>query len=128
MSRDLYGAKETNGLSDMSPEARAEYWKRVEAKERIPVLWTEPHLRVTRLRLVSDIGFPVWDVSYCQGEIREPGKPVRYVDVALPFDQLPRGKTKAGKGAMVGAILEYARKDKVYAKGLGILDAISTLV
>ena len=28
------------------------------------VYWTEPNLKITRLRLISDRGFPYWDVSY----------------------------------------------------------------
>lgn len=33
------------------------------------VYWTEPGLKIVRLRLISDPGFPVWDVSYCEGMI-----------------------------------------------------------
>ena len=73
------------------------------------VYWTEPGLKITRLRLVTDSGFPMYDVSYCTGVVN--GEPV---DVELPFYQLPkRGKNKA--------IVQYAIQDKVYAKGLGIL-------
>jgi len=79
--------------------------------------WSSPDLAcVLRLRLLSDPGFPAWDVSYCVGRNRA-GQKVR---VALPFSQLPKGNIK-------GAILAHARAAKVYAKGLGILDSISTL-
>lgn len=79
--------------------------------------WNHPDLaRITILRLLSDRGFPMWDVSYCHGELKD-GRPCR---VQLPFDQLPKKR-------MMGAIVQYARQDKVYAKGLGIFDAISTL-
>jgi hypothetical protein len=79
--------------------------------------WSEPHLRVTRLRLLSDPGFPAWDVSYCHGILCHTGE---HVMVELPFSQLPkRGFRKA--------IVAHAIRDKVYARGLGVLDNISTL-
>lgn len=79
------------------------------------VYWTAPGLRITRLRLVSDRGYPAWDVSYCHGELN--GKKVR---VGLPFNQLPKRSMKA-------EILRWARIENVYAKGTGIFDNISTL-
>lgn len=83
------------------------------------VLWTHPDLkRIIRLRLVSDRGFPWWDVSYCYGEMKD-GTTVR---VSLPFDQLPKNKP------VNASILEHAKRDKVYAKGLGIFDVVSTLL
>ena len=78
------------------------------------VAWTAKGLRITRLRLLSDPGFPLWDVSYCWGILD--GEKVR---VILPFDQLP-------KRGMSRAIVQHAQRDGVYAKGIGILDAIST--
>lgn len=75
--------------------------------------------KVTRLRLLSDPGFPFWDVSYCYGELKD-GSAVR---VSLPFHQLPKGK-----GRLNGAIIEAAKADGVYAKRLGIFDVISTLI
>lgn len=109
MDRDLYGAQETNGIA---PGYHNE-----------PIVatldWTSPDLaKITRLRLLSDPGYPAWDVSYCHGENRRGER----VNVGLPFSQLPRGR------AMRGAIIEWARREKVYAKGLGIFEAISTLV
>jgi hypothetical protein len=65
--------------------------------------------------LLSDPGYPYWDVSYCHGEIN--GRKVR---VQLPFSELP-------KYQVVQTIIKYAKQDKVFAKGLGILDNISTL-
>lgn len=100
----MYGARETNPR----PAGMVHPSKRVD--------WTEPGLHVTRLRLLSDPGHPEWDVSYCYGEID--GEPVR---VGLPFSSLP-------KRGVAKTIVEFARHDKVYAKGLGILDNISTLI
>lgn len=79
--------------------------------------WTDKRLaRITRLRLISDPWpYPTWDFSYCFGEDVD-GNPCR---VILPFNTLP-------KRGMRQAILEYAKEDGVYAKGLGIFDNIST--
>lgn len=110
---NLYGVRETNGLS-----AGSEYHAANAANQHPDfesVDWTYPGLRITRLRLVSDPGFPFWDVSYCDGELQ--GK---FVRVSLPFSQLP-------KRGMNRAIIEHARRDGVYAKGLGIFDCVSTL-
>ena len=106
---------ETNGLTD----GRAYH-----AVDRsLTVDWTDKRLkRITRLRLLSDPGFPWWDVSYCHGELKD-GTPCT---VSLPFDQLP--KSRAGMGGIQKAIVSYAKKDGVYAKGLGVFDAISTLI
>ena len=79
--------------------------------------WTEPHLRITRLRLLSDPGLGWWDVSYCHGTLCHTGERVR---VSLPFSQLPKRGFKR-------AIVEYAKRDKLYAHGLGVLSNISTL-
>jgi len=81
------------------------------------VPWNTPGLRVIRLRLLSDPGLPFWEVSYCQGRLPSG----EFVDVYLPFDALP-------KKGLRRAIVQHAIKDKVYAKGLGILENISTLI
>jgi len=80
-----------------------------------PVDWTEPGLKVTRLRLLSDPGCPIWGVSYCFGRLAG-----RNVKVMLPFDTLPKRGFKR-------AIVKFAKEDGIYAKGLGILENISTL-
>lgn len=110
INRNIYGTKEQNGLVDAQG-----YHKSREDNHGGLVDWTTKGLKVTRLRLVSDPGYPVWDVSYCHGELN--GQPV---DVQLPFDQIPKRKVNA-------FIIEAAKKDGVFAKGLGILDNISTL-
>ncbi len=77
--------------------------------------WTAPDLeRITRLRLISDPGFPVWDVSYCLGILKNGV----VVHVQLPFDQLRKKNVKKD-------ILTYAVEDKVYAKGLGLFSPIT---
>lgn len=105
---------ETNGLINglAYHAARAD-----QAPRRVD--WKEPGLKITRLRLLSDPGYPAWDISYCHGEIA--GRPV---DVELPFDQLRKGRRGPSLAAQ---IVEHAIADQVNAKRLGILDAISTL-
>jgi hypothetical protein len=78
--------------------------------------WSEKGLQVTRLRLISDLGFPFWDVSYCFGMIGS-----EKVKVSLPFNQLSKFGWK-------GEIISYAKRQGIYAKGLGILDNVSTLI
>ena len=104
---------ETNPL----PMKGSEYHGQFSRKRS--VLWTKPGLRVTRLRLLSDPGFPWWDVSYCHGQYEEDGETVN-CHVILPFSQLP-------KRGFRGAIVKAAIADGVNAKKMGALDAISTL-
>ena len=113
--RDTYGAKETNALSNGLAYHR-DKTERQHPDHQHGVPWSHPGLKVTRLRLLSDPGHPVWDVSYCDGELDG-----YYVDVQLPFSDLP-------KRNVIGYIIECAKRDKVYARGLGILDNISKLV
>ena len=98
---------ETNGLLD-GHTYHSEFTANI--KRQVP--WTAEGLKITRLRLLSDIGFPFWDVSYCHGVIN--GEPV---EVMLPFDQLPKKNRNR-------AIVKYAIKNGVYAKGLGILSPL----
>lgn len=107
--RNTYGTHETGGLVNGQ-----EYHAQFSRDETVP--WTEKGLKVTRLRLLSDPGFPAWDVSYCHGELEDGTK----VHVELPFSQLPKKR-------ITSAIIAHAKRDGVYAKGLGILDAISKL-
>jgi len=81
------------------------------------VSWTELHLRVTRFRLLSDPGLPWWDVSYCHGVLAHTGE---LVHVELPFSQLPKRGWRR-------EVVKYAQIDGVFARGLGILDNVSTL-
>ena len=103
-----YGVNETNPMPAGYHDEEPNSW----------VEWNDARLeKVIRLRLLSDPGFPVWDVSYCHGRLDDGTK----VGVILPFDQLSKRKS------LKAQIIRYAQKDRVYAKGLGILDAISTL-
>lgn len=106
-----YGVYETNPL----PEGGHQEF--FETCLPHPLAWDDKNLKsITRLRLLSDPGCPVWDVSYCHGETLD-GTPC---DVELPFNQLPKYGYKR-------AIVGYAKADGLYAKGLGVLDNISLL-
>jgi hypothetical protein len=98
------------------------YHAQVTANIERTVDWTEPGLRVTRLRLVSDPGFPLWDVSYCHGDLR--GAPVL---VNLPFSQLLKPRAHPRRASLAAQIVAHAVRDRVHARSLGILGCVSTL-
>lgn len=75
--------------------------------------WDVDGLEITRLRLLSDPGFPFWDVSYCHGMLNG-----RHVNVRLPFSDLPKYKMKA-------ALYKEAKATGKFIKGL--FSSISTL-
>ena len=102
---NLYGTQEVNALTDAQRVAQATAKRSVD--------WTEPGLYITRLRLLSDPGFPLWDVSYCYGTIGN-----ETVEVRLPFSQLPKRNMKA-------ALYKEAKATGKFIKGL--FDNISTL-
>ena len=77
------------------------------------VPWDTDGLTITRLRLLSDPGFPAWDVSYCHGELDG-----QHVDVELPFSQLP-------KRGMRRALYAHAKKSGKFINGL--FSSLSTL-
>lgn len=76
------------------------------------VQWNDPELkRVLRLRLIGCCReYPFWDVSYCYGELKD-GTRVR---VDLPDHRLNRN--------WKAHLIALAKRDGVFAKGLGILD------
>lgn len=108
---DRASVGEVNGLVDGIGYHNARHAEPVESVD-----WTEEGLEITRLRLLSDPGFPAWDVSYCHGVLD--GK---HVDVVLPFSQLP----KYNKGGYKAALYNEAKATGKFIKGL--FSAISTL-
>ena len=72
--------------------------------------WTEPNLKITRIRCLSDDGHPMWDISYCHGTVGD-----ERVIVDLPFRQLPKFRLKS-------EVIRLGKRDNVFAKGLGLLD------
>jgi hypothetical protein len=75
--------------------------------------WTEPGLYITRLRMVSDPGYPEWDITYCHGTLGD-----EQVRVSLPFSTLPKANMKR-------ALYKHAKASGAFIKGL--FDNISTL-
>lgn len=105
-----YGANETAGLENGLAYHQTDRSVRVD--------WSDKRLaRIMRLRLLSDPGYPAWDVSYCHGVLTDGTE----CTVQLPFDQVPKGKVSA-------FIVAHAKRDGVYAKRLRILESISTLI
>ena len=77
------------------------------------VRWTDPRLdKITLLDL--QLILDAWQVTQCVGRLKTGER----VMVSVPFISLPRYGLRR-------AIIKYAKKDKVYAKGLGIFDAIN---
>lgn len=76
------------------------------------VQWNDPDLkRILRMRLIGcSREYPFWDVSYCYGEMKD-GSRVR---VDLPEYRLNRN--------WKAHLIALAKIDRVFAKGLGILD------
>jgi hypothetical protein len=99
--RNTYGSIETNGLVDGPAYHEI---------DRETVDWTERGLKITRLRLLTDPCCPFYDVSYCHGTLN--GKPVT---VSLPFHQVPKVNP-------IPFLIDEAKKENVFAKGLGLLD------
>jgi hypothetical protein len=102
-------AYETNNLADTGLESPGPDAETLD--------WSDKRLaKITRLRLLSDFDCPFWDVSYCWGELAD-GTTVR---VRVPFWQL-------GKRTWKTEIINEARHAGVYAKGLGLFDAVSMI-
>jgi len=81
------------------------------------VYWSSPDLKeIIRLRLLTDKGFPCWEVSYCYGMTHDG----RRVSVRLPFNLLVRG-------SMWSDIKAYAKDDGVNVQELNIWNSISKL-
>jgi len=109
-----YGHFETpNQLEDLGLSGNTFHAAYADA-DSVP--WTTKGLKITRFRIVSDPSFPAWDVSYCYGDVDG-----EKVVVELPFSQLPKRKWKS-------EIIRYAKRDGVFAKGLGIFENVSAIV
>lgn len=103
MSTATFYPNETNSLpyADMA----ADY-------SGLEVALNDPRLaRIVRLRLLTDAGYPDWDLSYCYGVLKDGTK----CRVNLPVHRFSRRNLK-------GALIDMARDAGVYAKGLGLLD------
>lgn len=107
ITREKYGAIETNGIED-----HAAYFS-VDRSETVEL--NDPRIaQITRLRLLTDRDFPFWDLSYCHGRLKD-GTEVRV--------QLPEWQFR--KSNLRGDLLAMCKRAGVYGKGLGIFDALS---
>lgn len=107
-----YGVDNSNPMN----EDLAAYRERIDYSRHV-TLADKDLVRITRLRLLGDPGpyaFPFFDVSYCWGELRDG----TVVQVELPKWQFP-------KRGVRGHIVEMFRDAGRYAKGMGVLDALS---
>jgi hypothetical protein len=105
MERDpTYGFLESNPITDEIRTIRDEISETVE--------FNDPRLnRIVRLRLVSDPGFPVWDLSYCYGVLTNGD----YVRVELPWYQFSKRNLQRD-------LITMCKESGVYGKGLGLFD------
>ena len=77
------------------------------------VKWTDKRLdKITLLELTLILD--AWQVTQCEGYLKDGTR----VWVSVPFKKLPRYGLRR-------MIIKYAKKDGVYAKGLGVFDAIN---
>lgn len=104
MVGDGLGNFESNGITEewhaFRDEIAGEVW-----------LGDERLAKIVRLRLLTDRMFPSYDLSYCYGVLKD-GTNVR---VHLPRSQF-------GKRTIKSEIIEMCKAERVYAKGLGLLD------
>lgn len=72
----------------------------------------DPRLeRITRLRLLTEPGYPYFDVSYVYGVLKD-GTHVR----------IEGAPTHLRRKAIKADLIAWAKEEKAYAKGLGLLD------
>ncbi len=67
--------------------------------------------KITRLRLLSDYGCPFWDISYCHATLPDG----RIVPVQVTSNTI-------WKKSIKGSLIEWAKLEGVFAKGIGLLD------
>lgn len=87
---------------------------------------------LVRLRLLTDPGFPWWDISYCYGRLQT-GELVR-VDIGVHHIKKPRVDNRVINKVSKAHLIEIAKFNGRYAKAIGLLaddggygDALSTL-
>ncbi len=105
---------ETNNLQDVGiAHSDTDY-------ARGDIEWTDPDLaQIIRIRLLSDPGFPAWDVSYVLGLLHDGTQ----VKVRVPFYQV-------SKRRYLNDMYTHARRDGVYLNRLcggNVQDVLSRL-
>lgn len=104
-----YGVRESNPLwTSEATHENVDY-----SEGDVPL--SDPRLvRIVRLRLLTEAGYPGYDVSYCYGQLSDG----RFVRVDLGASFLSRRTIKAD---LIGLAKEAGR----FAKGLGLLDDVN---
>jgi hypothetical protein len=100
-----YGVDETNPswTSEVTNET-------VDYDQRVTL--GDPRLaRIVRLRLLTEPGYPYFDISYCYGVLKD-GTHVR-------IDGAPM---HLGRKTIKRDLIAWAKEEGAYAKGLGLLD------
>ena len=93
-------------------QAHKEFFKDYNLQNSVE--WNDPKLiSIDRVRLLTDKGAPLWDVSYCVGTTTDGKK----LSVLLPFGQLWKPCNKE--------LFKYANKDGVNLIKLGWFKAVS---
>lgn len=105
-----YGINETNALTDgQAYHSGTDYSVVYELSDREVV-------KIDRLRLLSEPGYPYWDISYCVGVLANGTR----VPVQLDVTQL-------GKRTWKTELVNVFRKAGRYAVGMGVFESVSTL-
>lgn len=111
---NLFAVTNEYGATEIAPVEKSMQDEFLQNIERVS--WDDPRLgRIVRFRILTDPGFPAWDISYVWGRLKD-GTPV---DVELPFHQMPK--------RWKGFLIKEAKEAGVYAKGLGFFEAMSTV-
>lgn len=106
----VYGHLESNPVPKGYHEQEREtiYWDELKGKRNIVA---------TRFRMVSDYGFPMWDVSYL--DVTIDGEPYR-------VEGLP--ETQFRKARLKGDILDMCKADKIFIKDIVADHVLSKLI
>jgi len=100
-----YGVNETNPLWVSESNH-----KNVDFNEYVTL--GDPRLeRITRLRLLTEPGYPYFDISYVYGVLKD-GTHVRISGAPMHL----------GRKTIKRDLIAWAKEEKAYAKGLGLLD------
>lgn len=111
MTTNPYGVREANNIADAAyTSSDVDY-----SEGNVPL--SDPELvSIDRIRLLTEPGFPLYDLSYCWGTLRDG----RHVRVDLGRYQFARARGGQGK-SLKGQLIECAREAGVNAKALGML-------
>lgn len=103
----MYGVDETNPLADGGT-----YHENVDRERTYSLAaLAQAGGKITRLRLLTEPGYPYYDVSYVHGTLPDG----RVVPVQATTANLRKSRLKAD-------LIEWAKEEGVYAKGVGLLD------